>query len=72
MDSAQAEWRGQLVLNIDGVRALYDHLDYAIQMWPGSPARPAEEQMMLQVLKEQMFMMRCDFNMTFLEAKNRD
>ena len=72
MDTHNEEWRAQMVFNIEGVRALHSHLEYAIKMWPGSPARPYEEQMMLMNLKEQMFAMRMDYNMLFLEARNQD
>ena len=58
------EWRGQMMFNIDGVRALHDHLEYAIKMWPGSPARPPEEQEMLLHLRDQLFAMRMDYMIT--------
>ncbi len=61
------DWQGQIVFNINGARALYDHLEYAIQTWPGSPARPAEEQEMLKHLKNQMFAMKMDYNLKNLD-----
>jgi len=42
-------------LNQQGMRMLYDHLCYSIEVWPGAPRRPAEEQDMLKTLKMQVF-----------------
>ena len=49
----------------DEVRMLYNHICYAIQTWPGSPARPAEEQEYLQILKTRLFAMLTEY--TFYE-----
>ena len=53
----------QLFLNIEEVRVLYSHITYSIQMWPGSPARPPEEQEYLQKLKMQLFAMMADYQL---------
>ena len=53
----------QLFLNIEEVRMLYSHITYSIQMWPGYPARPAEEQEYLQKLKMQLFAMMADYQL---------
>jgi hypothetical protein len=37
------EWGCHLDLTIDDIRALYSVIDYALQTWPGAPARPVEE-----------------------------
>ena len=52
-------------MNIDGVRMLHSHLEYALQMWPGSPARPQEEQLMLFALKDEMFKMKMEHSLIF-------
>ena len=57
-----------LDLNIDAIRALYSHLDYSIQMWPGSPRRPAQEQEFLQHLKGCMFAIMLEHNFSNNEA----
>ncbi len=46
-----------LYLGPDEVRALSYAINEAIRMWPGSPARPAEEQIALQKLKMSLFAM---------------
>ncbi len=46
-----------LYLGPDEVRALSYAINEAIRMWPGSPARPAEEQIVLQKLKMSLFAM---------------
>ena len=46
-----------LYLGPDEVRALSYAINEAIRMWPGSPARPAEEQVVLQKLKMSLFAM---------------
>ena len=44
-------------LTDDEVRTLLYAVQEAIRVWPGYPARPAEEQEALQSLKSQLFMM---------------
>ena len=53
-----------MTLNIEEVRAMYDHFDYSIKMWPGSPARPADEQVWMDIMKKRMFAMIADYNYT--------
>jgi len=36
-------------------------------MWPGSPARPAEEQLFLDSLKKQTFAMICEYNLSEID-----
>ena len=57
------EWEGKLTFNIQSCRMLHDHLEYSLKMWPGSPARPAEEQKMLLQLRDTMFAMRMDYSL---------
>ena len=41
---------------------LYSHVCYSLEMWPGSPARPAEEQEYLRILKMRLFSMITDYS----------
>jgi hypothetical protein len=59
--SEENEWYCTMTLGIDEVRCLYDHFDYSIKMWPGSPARPYEEQILLDIMKKRMFAMLTDY-----------
>jgi hypothetical protein len=61
----QGEWVMEMHMGHDEVRMLYNHVCYAIQTWPGSPARPAEEQEYLQILKTRLFAMLTEY--TFYE-----
>ena len=56
------EWACTLTLNIEEVRAMYDHFDYSIKMGPGSPARPADEQVWMDIMKKRMFAMIQEYN----------
>ena len=47
----EEEWYAPFDLGIEEIKMLHSHLDYAIKMWPGAPARPAEEQEFLQFMK---------------------
>ncbi len=49
-----------LRLTPEGVQALYYAVNEAIRMWPGSPARPAEEQEGLLSLKLAIFAMKME------------
>ena len=44
-------------LTDDEVRTLLYAVQEAIRVWPGSPARPVEEQEQLQALREALFRM---------------
>ena len=50
----------QLYLTPEGVHTLYYAVDCAIRMWPGSPARPLEEQERLYALKLAIFAMKME------------
>ena len=39
--------------DISGFRQLKSAIEYLIQVWPGSPARPAQEQQMLWEIRDQ-------------------
>ena len=49
-----------LRLTPEGVQALYYAVNEAIRMWPGSPARPVEEQEILYSLKMAIFAMKME------------
>tara|TARA_B100001741_G_C16499294_1_gene573830 strand:- start:486 stop:686 length:201 start_codon:yes stop_codon:yes gene_type:complete len=61
------EWGCHLDLSIDDIRALYSVIDYALQTWPGAPARPVEEQEYLHFMKKQLFAMIADYTFTHVE-----
>ena len=43
-DIPYPQWTCELKMDYHGLKLLYNHICYSIKMWPGSPARPAEEQ----------------------------
>ena len=55
------DWIVEMQLGIDEIRMLYSHVCYAIQTWPGSPARPPEEQEYLLVFKTRLFAMMTEY-----------
>ena len=54
-------WYCQVNMGIEELRLLYNHVLYAIETWPGSPARPAEEQEYLLYFKQKLFAMIMDY-----------
>ena len=54
----------QIFMGIDELRVLYSHVCYAIETWPGSPARPPEEQEYLMSLKQRLFAMMCEYQIS--------
>ena len=62
MDEEQGDWYCSVEMGIDEVRMLYSHVCYSLEMWPGSPARPAEEQEYLRILKMRLFSMISDYS----------
>ncbi len=54
-----------LTTDINGIRNLKSSIEYLIQVWPGSPRRPAEEQ---ELLKDLL----CQLNRIVLEHTLRD
>ena len=53
-------WMAEFSLDIRGVRLMHDLLDYFLQTWPGSPARPAFEQEFALFMRQQMFAMKME------------
>ena len=66
------EWESQLHLNIEAVQQLTELLEYFIQMWPGSPARPPEEQEFARTLLECMRRLKLEHSFECLDMKNDD
>ena len=71
-DDSNIEWESQLHLNIKAVNSLSELLKYFIKMWPGSPARPPEEQEFAQTLLECMNRLKLEHSFDCLEVKNDD
>lgn len=61
------DWYASMNLGIVECRMLYDHVNYSIKMWPGSPARPAEEQEYLHVLKTRLAGIIMQYNFDMLD-----
>jgi hypothetical protein len=64
------EFEGHLHLDIHAARALRDLLSYFIEKWPGSPARPAEEQEFARMLLSTVNQIILEHNFNFLEQKD--
>lgn len=62
------DWYCSVNIGIDEVRAMYSHLLYAIETWPGSPRRPVEEQEWLWAMKERYFAMLMEYNFSENES----
>jgi hypothetical protein len=60
--SEEYDWYVEIPMGIDEIRALYSHVCYSIEIWPGAPRRPAEEQEYLQNLKMRLFAMITQYN----------
>ena len=52
----------QVNLRIEDVRLLQHCVNETIRLWPGAPARPAEEQEHLRYLRDSLFRMTVDYN----------
>jgi hypothetical protein len=57
------ELRFEFDFDIDGVRSLRSSIQYLIDVWPGAPARPKEEQEFLWHMRDQCD--RCILQYTF-------
>ena len=66
MESEEEQWAVEWTLDINKVRALYDSISYAYEMWPGAPKRPYDEQEFLKLTKNELFAMIMDYNLTQL------
>ena len=52
----------QVDLTIEDIRLLSHCVNETIRLWPGAPARPAEEQVHLQYMRDCLFRMLMDYN----------
>ena len=59
---SEEEWNFEWSMNIKAIRLMYSHICYSIEMWPGAPARPAEEQEFLHDMKRKLFAMITEYN----------
>ena len=59
-----------MYMRIDEIRLMYSHICYALETWPGSPARPAEEQEYLHMLKNRLFAMIADYSFSELDTES--
>jgi hypothetical protein len=70
MNKDSPEWEGQLHLSIQAVRSLHEVLEYFHKMWPGSPARPPEEQEFVRELLKCMTKLELEYTFDCLEKKS--
>ena len=54
----------QVDLTIEDIRLLSHCVNETLRLWPGAPARPAEEQEHLQYMRDCFFRMIMDYNFT--------
>ena len=66
------EFDGTLHLDIRSVHALRDALRYLKQVWPGSPARPAEEQEFIDQLLVVLNQLSLEHSFVFLNQETRN
>ena len=64
------DWRAVFELDINAGRMMRDHLNYAIQMGPGAPARPYAEQEFLSQIRDQMSAMAMEYSFEFIEHES--
>ena len=50
----------EIEMSVEDCRTLYTAVCDAIEYWPGSPARPAQEQINLQQMKTFLFSILCE------------
>ena len=56
----------------EDVRLLYHCVQETIRTWPGSPARPAEEQIHLKNLRDNLYRAVLDYSFNFTESDKKD
>ena len=67
----EEDWFCEFKMGIHDVRSLYSTLCFALEMWPGSPRRPVEEQEYLIHMKQQLFAMLAEYTFTHIEGDKR-
>jgi len=63
------DWYCEFRMGIQDVKALYSSICFALESWPGSPRRPAEEQEYLIQMKQQLFAMLAEYTFTHIEVQ---
>ena len=48
------EWHVTIKMPIEEIKLLYGHVCYGLEVWPGHPRRPIEEQEYLKTLKAKL------------------
>ncbi len=66
------EWRSSLEMSINATRLLHGVITYALETWPGSPARPAIEQEFLNSMRSTLFGQIMDYNLTYNTANKKN
>tara|TARA_B100000482_G_scaffold81887_1_gene58485 strand:+ start:596 stop:823 length:228 start_codon:yes stop_codon:yes gene_type:complete len=69
-DETEYEWEGTVRLQIEAVYALRSTLKYCLETWPGSPARPAEEQEFLFTMIELMNRLALEHSFYILDPES--
>ena len=64
------EFSGSIHMDIRAALALRDLLEYFIKMWPGSPARPSEEQEFAHGLLRTVNQIILEHSFSYLEVKD--
>lgn len=59
-------------MEYQNIRLLYHCVQETIRMWPGSPARPAEEQEHLKHLRDNLYRAVLDYSFTELNTDIKD
>ena len=62
-------WMMSFDLDINAVRTLHGALDHCLEIWPGSPRRPADEQEFVKYMRNKLFMGLTDYNFHYNEHK---
>ena len=68
-ETPNEEWEGSITVNNIAVSKLISLLEYFLQTWPGSPARPSEEQEFARDLLYFMRKLSLEYNFACLEQK---
>ena len=67
-DFNEEEFQGSIHMDIKAALALRDLLKYFIQIWPGSPARPVEEQEFAHGLLQTVNQIILEHSFTYLDV----
>ena len=54
MQNPQEDSRFDFTYDINGIRMMQGVIDYAIEVWPGAPKRPYDEQEFLWYMRDQL------------------